>query len=63
MMGFGMFSQKFIRLRIESRHPLSEPAQWGAAYSHRQYRMRGLFDRAAAFVVKGDPTDYPYYFT
>jgi len=34
--------------------PLSEPAQWGAAYSHRWYRMRGRSDRAAAFIVKGD---------
>jgi len=36
----------------ESRHPLSEPAQWGVAYSHRQYRMRGLSDRATAFTAR-----------
>ena len=38
-----------IALDGESRHPLSEPAQWVAAYSHRQYRMRRLSDRAQAF--------------
>ena len=47
-----MFMVCRITLDDESRHPLSEPAQWVAAYSHRQYRMRGLSDRAAAFPAR-----------
>jgi hypothetical protein len=38
-----------LGLGRESRHPLSEPAQWVAAYSHHWCRMRALFDRVAAF--------------
>ena len=35
-------------LRSDGRRPVSEPAQWVASYSYRQYRMRRLSDRATA---------------
>ena len=49
----GHESEQFT-LDDESRHPLSEPAQWVLAYSNRQCRMRGLFDRPFDFTQGGE---------
>jgi hypothetical protein len=47
-----MFITFRINLDDESRHPLSEPAQWSVLISNRRCRMRGLFERATAFTAR-----------
>jgi hypothetical protein len=37
---------------------LSDPTQWDNNYSHRRYRMRGIYERNAGFLSEADGREY-----